>query len=253
MYAHKTQNKVGVVLLLPESLFFLLLIYFLIGLAMSLSMLFREPATINYPFEKGPLSPRFRGEHALRRYPSGEERCIACKLCEAVCPAQVCHRLESLFVNTIFIPQHFADGRFTDGHVASRIFCLQDILPPGYFVDGHVADRTFSAKYPVGKMSLVKISVGKISCLQNLLSAKSPVGKMSVGKMSYWKNVLSAKCPVGKISVGKMSCRQIVLSAKCLVGKMPVGKIVLSAKCSSAKYPLQIVNVTNKYELNHES
>lgn len=51
--------------------------------------MFKEPATINYPFEKGPLSPRFRGEHALRRYPSGEERCIACKLCEAICPAQV--------------------------------------------------------------------------------------------------------------------------------------------------------------------
>ena len=50
--------------------------------------IFKEPATINYPFEKGPLSPRFRGEHALRRYASGEERCIACKLCEAVCPAQ---------------------------------------------------------------------------------------------------------------------------------------------------------------------
>uniref|UniRef100_A0A915D2B9 4Fe-4S ferredoxin-type domain-containing protein n=1 Tax=Ditylenchus dipsaci TaxID=166011 RepID=A0A915D2B9_9BILA len=50
--------------------------------------IFHEPATINYPFEKGPLSARFRGEHALRRYPSGEERCIACKLCEAVCPAQ---------------------------------------------------------------------------------------------------------------------------------------------------------------------
>lgn len=43
--------------------------------------------TIYYPFEKGPISPRFRGEHALRRYPTGEERCIACKLCEAVCPA----------------------------------------------------------------------------------------------------------------------------------------------------------------------
>ena len=42
---------------------------------------------INYPFEKGPLSPRFRGEHVLRRYPTGEERCIACKLCEAVSPA----------------------------------------------------------------------------------------------------------------------------------------------------------------------
>jgi len=55
----------------------------------SLAHFFKEPATINYPFEKGPLSPRFRGEHALRRYPSGEERCIACKLCEAICPAQV--------------------------------------------------------------------------------------------------------------------------------------------------------------------
>ena len=44
--------------------------------------------TINYPFEKGKISTRFRGEHALRRYPNGEERCIACKLCEAVCPAQ---------------------------------------------------------------------------------------------------------------------------------------------------------------------
>lgn len=44
--------------------------------------------TIYYPFEKGPISPRFRGEHALRRYPTGEERCIACKLCEAICPAQ---------------------------------------------------------------------------------------------------------------------------------------------------------------------
>ncbi|KAF8307595.1 23 kDa subunit of putative NADH-quinone oxidoreductase [Clavulina sp. PMI_390] len=50
--------------------------------------IFRPPYTIMYPFEKGPLSPRFRGEHALRRYPSGEERCIACKLCEAICPAQ---------------------------------------------------------------------------------------------------------------------------------------------------------------------
>lgn len=50
---------------------------------------FMEPAvTINYPFEKSPIGPRFRGEHALRRYPSGEERCIACKLCESVCPAQ---------------------------------------------------------------------------------------------------------------------------------------------------------------------
>ncbi|KAF7487706.1 hypothetical protein SSS_01978 [Sarcoptes scabiei] len=58
------------------------------GMGVVLGQMFKEPATINYPFEKGPLSPRFRGEHALRRYPSGEERCIACKLCEAICPAQ---------------------------------------------------------------------------------------------------------------------------------------------------------------------
>lgn len=57
------------------------------GLALTLKYMFRPKATLNYPFEKGPLSPRFRGEHALRRYPNGEERCIACKLCEAVCPA----------------------------------------------------------------------------------------------------------------------------------------------------------------------
>ena len=57
------------------------------GLALTFRYMFRKPATINYPFEKGPLSPRFRGEHALRRYPNGEERCIACKLCEAICPA----------------------------------------------------------------------------------------------------------------------------------------------------------------------
>ena len=54
---------------------------------LSIRYFFAPKATLNYPFEKGPLSPRFRGEHALRRYPNGEERCIACKLCEAVCPA----------------------------------------------------------------------------------------------------------------------------------------------------------------------
>lgn len=58
------------------------------GLSLTLKTFFDPKVTINYPFEKAPLSPRFRGEHALRRYPSGEERCIACKLCEAICPAQ---------------------------------------------------------------------------------------------------------------------------------------------------------------------
>eukprot|EP00300_Choanocystis_sp_HF-7_P030921 c39935_g1_i1.p1 GENE.c39935_g1_i1~~c39935_g1_i1.p1 ORF type:complete len:213 (+),score=49.89 c39935_g1_i1:36-641(+) len=58
------------------------------GMAMTMEYVFQPKVTLNYPFEKGPISPRFRGEHALRRYPSGEERCIACKLCEAICPAQ---------------------------------------------------------------------------------------------------------------------------------------------------------------------
>ncbi len=58
------------------------------GMGLTFRYMFRKRATVNYPYEKGPLSPRFRGEHALRRYPNGEERCIACKLCEAICPAQ---------------------------------------------------------------------------------------------------------------------------------------------------------------------
>ena len=57
------------------------------GMALTLRYFFKPKVTLNYPYEKGPLSPRFRGEHALRRYPNGEERCIACKLCEVVCPA----------------------------------------------------------------------------------------------------------------------------------------------------------------------
>ncbi len=65
-----------------------LLMDFVAGFAVAMKYFFKPKATVNYPFEKGPLSPRFRGEHALRRYPSGEERCIACKLCEAICPAQ---------------------------------------------------------------------------------------------------------------------------------------------------------------------
>ncbi|KAF8073190.1 NADH dehydrogenase [ubiquinone] iron-sulfur protein 8-B [Scenedesmus sp. PABB004] len=58
------------------------------GMAYTIKAYFEPKVTLNYPFEKGAISPRFRGEHVLRRYPTGEERCIACKLCEAVCPAQ---------------------------------------------------------------------------------------------------------------------------------------------------------------------
>ncbi|QDZ28237.1 NADH-quinone oxidoreductase subunit NuoI [Noviherbaspirillum sp. UKPF54] len=57
------------------------------GLALTGRYMFARKITVQFPEEKTPLSPRFRGLHALRRYPNGEERCIACKLCEAVCPA----------------------------------------------------------------------------------------------------------------------------------------------------------------------
>ena len=65
-----------------------LLLELLRGMALTGQYLFARKITVQYPEEKTPMSPRFRGLHALRRYPNGEERCIACKLCEAVCPAQ---------------------------------------------------------------------------------------------------------------------------------------------------------------------
>lgn len=82
-------KKIGLILVkkLAKAKSFLLL-DIISGLILTFRALFRPKVTLSYPFEKGPLSPRFRGEHALRRYPNGEERCIACKLCEAVCPAQ---------------------------------------------------------------------------------------------------------------------------------------------------------------------
>ena len=66
----------------------LLLREFVAAFFLALRYFFSPKKTINYPYEKMPYSPRFRGEHALRRYANGEERCIACKLCEAICPAQ---------------------------------------------------------------------------------------------------------------------------------------------------------------------
>jgi NADH dehydrogenase (ubiquinone) Fe-S protein 8 len=65
----------------------LLLIELFRGMFFTLKNIFDRKVTLNYPFEKGPISSRFRGEHVLRRYRTGEERCIACKLCEVICPA----------------------------------------------------------------------------------------------------------------------------------------------------------------------
>ena len=64
------------------------LVELIIGLVLTFKYIFKSKVTINYPYEVNKISPRFKGEHALRKYSSGEERCIACKLCEAVCPAQ---------------------------------------------------------------------------------------------------------------------------------------------------------------------
>ena len=69
-------------------LYFSIFLYdFIHGLFLNVLNVFNKKVTINYPFEKSALSTRFRGQHALRRYSNGEERCIACKLCEAICPA----------------------------------------------------------------------------------------------------------------------------------------------------------------------
>ena len=81
-----TSTSISTILDRTAEIFFMTEIFR--GLWLTFEVAMKPKVTINYPFEKGPLSTRFRGEHLLRRYPSGEERCIACKLCEAICPAQ---------------------------------------------------------------------------------------------------------------------------------------------------------------------
>jgi NADH-quinone oxidoreductase subunit I len=73
---------------LDQAAWSIFLMDFVSAFFLAVRYFFKPKATINYPFERGPISPRFRGELALRRYPNGEERCIACKLSEAICPAQ---------------------------------------------------------------------------------------------------------------------------------------------------------------------
>ena len=106
------------------------------GMSVTGRYLFARKITVQYPEEKAPLSPRFRGLHAQRRYPNGEERCIACKLCEAVCPALAIH-IES---------EQRDDGtrRTTryDIDLTKCIFCgfCEEACPVDAIVETHVID-----------------------------------------------------------------------------------------------------------------
>ena len=106
------------------------------GLLVTLRYLFAPKITIQYPEEKTPMSPRFRGLHALRRYPNGEERCIACKLCEAVCPAMAI---------TIESAQREDGSRRTtryDIDLTKCIFCgfCEEACPVDAIVESHVIE-----------------------------------------------------------------------------------------------------------------
>src|SRR5258708_28192727 len=111
----------------------LLLSEFVSAFFLAMRYFFKPKPTLNYPFEKGPISPRFRGEHALRRYPNGEERCIACKLCEAICPAQA--------ITIEAGPRRNHGTRPTLRHdigTAKRIYCglFRDACPGAAIVEG---------------------------------------------------------------------------------------------------------------------
>ena len=106
------------------------------GLSVTLRYLFAPKITIQYPEEKTPMSPRFRGLHALRRYPNGEERCIACKLCEAVCPAMAI---------TIESAEREDGSRRTtryDIDLTKCIFCgfCEEACPVDAIVESHVIE-----------------------------------------------------------------------------------------------------------------
>jgi len=106
------------------------------GLRLTGWYMFQRKITIQYPEEKTPMSPRFRGLHALRRYPNGEERCIACKLCEAVCPAMAI-TIES---------EERADGsrrtKRYDIDLTKCIFCgfCEESCPVDSIVETHVLE-----------------------------------------------------------------------------------------------------------------
>ena len=109
------------------------------GMKITWNQLRTAPITVQFPEERTPISPRFRGLHALRRYPNGEERCIACKLCEAVCPA-----------NAIEIESHQADDgtRRTTKYEIDLFKCIfcgfcEEACPVDAIVETQIFDYAF--------------------------------------------------------------------------------------------------------------
>ena len=120
----------------------LLLVELLQGMWLTLKYLFRPKYTLMYPMEKTPQSPRFRGLHALRRYPNGEERCIACKLCEAVCPA---------LAITIDSEQRADGTRRTTRYDIDLFKCIycgfcEDSCPVDSIVETHILEYHFETR-----------------------------------------------------------------------------------------------------------
>jgi NADH-quinone oxidoreductase subunit I len=117
----------------------LMLIEFIKGMGLTLTYMFKPKYNVNYPFEKFPQSSRFRGLHALRRYPNGEERCIACKLCEAVCPA--------LAITIDSAPREDGQRRTTryDIDLFKCIFCgfCEESCPVDSIVETHIHEYHF--------------------------------------------------------------------------------------------------------------
>ena len=117
----------------------LMLLEFIQGMGLTLKYMFKPKYTVNYPFEKFPQSARFRGLHALRRYPNGEERCIACKLCEAVCPAS-CITIDAA-------PREDGTRRTTryDIDLFKCIFCgfCEESCPVDSIVETHILEYHF--------------------------------------------------------------------------------------------------------------
>ena len=120
----------------------LMLLELMQGLWLTLKYAFKPKYTLMYPMEKFPQSPRFRGLHALRRYPNGEERCIACKLCEAVCPA--------LAITIDSAPREDGTRRTTryDIDLFKCIFCgfCEESCPVDSIVETHIHEYHFEKR-----------------------------------------------------------------------------------------------------------